>query len=303
MSVEISLCACVWNTSHLLRRSVQTYLKQDIDPSRWELIVIDDNSQDDVRDAIKPLEGKINVQYRRLEHSFGMRGNTVSLNTAFGMAKGHILAETTPECLLPPDAVRQLLEPHAVNPRCFVALKTYNLTMEMQQIIDTVDWQSDILNISALPEWNGNWCQNNVANMNFVTHQICSIRKDVFFEISNGLGFPLFGGYGEDDPWFNMVRYQKGVRGITLPNSCMAVHQWHAPFDYWMAKGRAPNLNKFRHTMSNYLGDKSGFVPEGGTCVTWDGGSHEQMSQADIDGWGRLDSSVLKTGILPEIIV
>lgn len=302
MSIEISMCMAVWNTSHLLRRSVQTYLKQDLDPERWELIVIDDNSQDDVEEALKPLVGKINLQHRRLEHSFGMRGNTVSLNTAFGMAKGSILGETTPECLLPPHAVRSLLEPHGTHPRCFVALKTYNLTMGQQLAIDQVDWPSNILNISKLPEWDGKWCQNNVANTNFVTHQICSIRKVVFFEIMNGLGFPLFGGYGEEDPHYELMRYQKGVQGITLPVSCMAVHQWHAPFVYWMAKGRAPNLNKHKHSMSNYLGDRSGYIPDGGTCVTWDNGSHEQMSKEEIAGWLNLDAAVIGSGV-PEQIV
>lgn len=123
MSVELSLCLAVWNTSHLLRRSVQTYLRQDIDSSRWELIVIDDNSLDDVQEAIAPLQGRLNVRYVRLNHSYGMRGNTVSFNTAFGMAHGHIIAETTPECMLPCDAVRQLLEPHRMHPQCFVALR------------------------------------------------------------------------------------------------------------------------------------------------------------------------------------
>lgn len=302
MSVEISLCVCVWNTSHLLRRSVQTYLRQDVDPSRWELIVIDDNSQDDVAAAIAPLTGKINVRMVRLNHPDGMRGNTVAFNTAFGMAQGHILAETTAECMLPKDGVRQLLEPHLRNHRCFVALKTYNLTREVQNAIDTVNWQDDIMAISTLPGWNDPWVQNNVANKNFGTHQICSIRRDVFFEITKGKGFPLFGDYGSEDPWYCGTREKSGVIGITLPNECMAVHQWHAPFQYWMAKGRGPRLNKFAHSTSNYLADKSGHVPDGGTCMIWDGGSHEQLSNSEKAQWAALDADVLATGVSQQML-
>ena len=559
MAIELSLCVCVWNTSHLLKRSVQTYLKQDIDPSRWELIVIDDNSQDDVEDAIAPLKGKINLRYERLDHSYGMRGCTVAFNTAFKMARGSILAETTAESMLPKDAIRQLLTPHLSNPKCFVALKTYNLTREQQKMIDMADWQSDIMNISKLPGWDSKWCQNNVATTHFGTHMICSIRKEVFFGITKGRGFPLFGGYGclsgetrvltadlkwvrndslkvgdmlvgvtehqtrlakrklelsrvnsiqdvhrnsfrvvtEDgrdiiaseehlwlmadisvdgkrkqsywkrtdelvvgdeirkllnvgeerdsfesgwmagfldgegstesgsglrirasqnpgsvldyamsllekwkidfharqkydtkasgwskrkghcwdlktrntaaalellisaparrfqqrwvgiglptkhgcvssrvvriepvgmktligmktstktfiaeglvshnceDPWYAGTRQQNGVQDITLPNTCMGIHQWHAPFQYWMAKGRGPMMNKHAHTMSNYMGDTSGYVPAGGTCMIWDGGSHEQLSDADKAQWATLDADVLATGV-PAFIV
>ena len=302
MSIELSLCVCVWNTSHLLRRSVQTYLQQDIDRDKWELIVIDDNSQDDVAAAIAPLIGKMHVRLLRLNHSDGMRGNTVAFNTAFSMAQGHILAETTAECLLPKDGVRRMLEPHQTNPRCFVALKTYNLTPGIQKVIDTVNWQNDILEISKLPGWKDAWVQNNVANRNFGTHQICSIRKDVFNHVTNGKGFPLFCDYGTDDPWYCGNREKARVQGITLPNECMAIHQWHAPFQYWMSKGRGPRFNRHAHTMSNYMGDTSGHVPAGGTCCIWDGGSHEQLSEAEKARWKELDADVLATGVPASLI-
>jgi glycosyltransferase involved in cell wall biosynthesis len=292
----------VWNTSHLLQRSIHTYLQQDIDPATWELIVIDDNSQDDVAGTVAMLNGKINIRTIRLNHQFGMRGNTVSFNTAFGMARGHILAETTAECLLPKDGIRKLLEPHRADDRCFVALKTYNLTREIQRAIDTVNWQEDIMAVSTLPGWNSPWVQNNVANMNFGTHQICSIRKDVFYQIASH-GFPLFGDYGSEDPWYAGRRERHSVRGVTLPNDCMAIHQWHPPFQYWMAKGRGPLLNKFAHSMSNYLEDRSGEVPDGGTCTIWDGGSHERLSDAEKDQWKAMDADVLATGVSPALLI
>jgi len=559
MAIEFSLCVCVWNTSHLLKRSVQTYIKQDIDPARWELIVMDDSSQDDVQNALRPLLGKINLRYERLEHSEGMRGNTVAFNTAFRLARGHILAETTAECLLPRDAISQMLEPHKTNPRCFVALKTYNLRPEMQAVIDRVDWESDIMNVAEIQGWDEAWVQNNVANTHFGTHQICSIRKDVWYEITKGQGFPLYCDYGcldgktkvltedlrwvrndslkvgdvlvgvtenpvgkskrkleksqvlsigevrknsfriitedgrdivsseehlwltanmrstgsqrdvlwkrtdklkvgdeirklvdvgekrdvfdsgwmagiidgegsasgdsglrvqitqnpgdvldramsvltnwgidfsahkryerkgkwgssrdgrcwdlrtrntasalellisapsvrlknkwvgiglpvkkdcvaskiisiepvgmrtligmmtstktfiaeglvshnSEDPWYCGLREKSNVMDITLPNWCMAIHQWHAPFQYWMAKGRGPRMNKFAHTMSNYMNDRSGHVPEGGTCEIWDKGSHEQLPDDEKAKWKLLDDKVLDTGIPRSII-
>jgi hypothetical protein len=196
-----------------------------------------------------------------------------------------------------------MLDPHATNPRCFVALKTYNLTREVQRVIDSADWRTNIMAISSLPGWGEPWVQANVANKHFGTHQICSYKKDVWFEITKGKGFPLFGDYGSDDPWACGLRERTRVQDITLPNECMAIHQWHPPFQYWQAKGRGPKLNKFAHTMSNYMNDTSGHVPDGGTCVIWDGGSHAELSDEEKAEWKKLDADVLEFGTLPSIVV
>jgi glycosyltransferase involved in cell wall biosynthesis len=301
--IELSLCICVWNTSHLLKRSIHSYVNQDLDPARWELIVIDDNSHDDVGAAIEFAQGRINVRKVRLEHSYGMRGNTVAFNKAFDMAHGHILAETTPETMLPRNLLTRLLEPHDTNSRCFVAMKTYNLTREDQALIDTVDWKSDPMAVRDLPGFMSDWTQNNVKTVHFGTHQTCSIRKSVFMEITNGRGFPLYCGYGDEDPFYAGRRESRKVQDITLPNDCMGVHQWHAPFQYWMAKGHGPMLNKFAHSMSNYMNDQSGEVPKGGGSQIWDGCSKEKLSPAEIEEWGRLDEAVLATGVDPNLLL
>jgi hypothetical protein len=108
--------------------------------------------------------------------------------------------------------------------------------------------------------------------------------------------------HNSEDPWFCGLRSVEKVEDITLPNSCMAIHQWHAPFQYWQSKGRGHRMNKFAHTMSNYMNDKSGYVPEGGTCTMWDGGSHEQLTEAECLNWKTLDADVIETG-MSEIIV
>jgi glycosyltransferase involved in cell wall biosynthesis len=297
--MKISLCIAVWNTSHLLRRSIHTFLRQDFPVDDWELIVIDDNSQDDVEAAIEPAWDKINMSYVRLDHDYGMRGCAVSYNTAFEMAEGEIIAETTPETLLPPNALSVMYEPHASNGRAFVAMKTHNLTIELQRAIDDVDWMSDIMAIADLPGWDHPWVQSNVDIPHFGTHQTCSIRKKVFYDITDGKGFPLFGDYGTEDPWYSGVREEKGIKDITIHDP-MPIHQWHPPFTYWIAKGRAPHLNKFAHSMTNYLEDDR--VPDGGSCTIWDSGSHEQLSEDEVQEWKKLDDVLVEIGV-PEHII
>jgi glycosyltransferase involved in cell wall biosynthesis len=302
MTVEISLCTAVWNTSHLLKRSIYTYMNQDLDPNRWELIIIDDNSLDDVKTVIAPLEGKINIRYVRLDHGYGMRGNTISFNTAFEMSQGNIIAETTPECMLPPDALSRMLLPHYIEPRCFVALKTHNLTPELQLMLDTVDWKKDLNLIRDLPGWSHAWVHANDNITHFGTHQICSIKKSVFYEITERRGFPLFCDYGSEDPWYSGLRERKGIKDITLPNSCMAIHQWHLPFQYWISKGYGPNLNFSAHSKANYMDDKSGHVPPGGSCTIWDKGIRDEISQEQKLAWRAFDDLAITSGISKKIV-
>ena len=76
--MKLSLILMCWNTSHLLARTLRTLQKQTLDD--WELIVVDDMSEDDVPLVLRQNGEGLPIKYHRLEHEMGMRGNTVSLN-------------------------------------------------------------------------------------------------------------------------------------------------------------------------------------------------------------------------------
>jgi GT2 family glycosyltransferase len=301
--IKCSLVICVWSTSHLLKRTIETYCQQDFPTENWELIVIDDNSPDDVFDVVQYAFGRINIRYIRLQHEYGMRGNTVSFNTGFAWANGDVLMESTPEIMFQKTTIRDMYEPHLTEPRAFVATKTYNLEYNTQLLIDTVDWRSDVNNIRSLEGFMSPWTQRNVPNHHFGTHQSCSIKKDTWFEITRGFGFPLYGDYGSDDPFYCGLRERTAVKDITIMDEQkMLVHQWHLPFNFFSSMGYAPMLNKQNHTNSNYLGDESGEVPAGGTAMIWDKGSSEKIGDAEKLEWKGKDEWFLNTGGDPSII-
>lgn len=301
--IKASLTICVWATSHLLKRSIETYCQQDFPKEEFEIIVIDDNSPDDVLEAIQFAIGKINIRYIRLEHKYGMRGNTVSFNTGFAWSHGAVLMESTPEIMLQKSTIRDMYEPHLSNDRCFVATKTYNLEYGTQMLIDTVDWRADLNNIRKVEGFDSPWTQRNVENTHFGTHQSCSIKKSVWYEITRGFGFPLYGDYGSDDPFYCGLRERCGVKDITvMEEEKMLVHQWHLPFNFFSSMGYAPMLNKQNHSNSNYLGDESGEVPEGGTSMIWDKGSDEKIGDSEKLEWKGRDQHFIDTGGLPSII-
>lgn len=299
--IKVSLTICVWNTSHLLKRSIEAFCKQDFPSFNWELIVIDDCSLDNVEEAIEFAKGKINMRYVRLEHEYGMRGNCVAFNTGFAFSRGEILMESTPEIIFTKDGVRVMYEPHLTEERAFVATKTYNLEYSTQLLIDTVDWREDANNIKSLEGFMSPWTQSNVSNTHFGTHQSCSIKKKVFYEITNNHGFPLYGDYGTEDPMYCGLRERVNVKDITIMEP-MLFHQWHLPFSYFVSMGYAPMLNRWNHTTSNYLGCESGLVPEGGTSVIWDKGSAEKLSDEQILEWKDKDEWFIKSGGLPSIV-
>lgn len=292
--MKASLCIALWNMEHLLIRSIETFCKQDFPKDDWELIIISDMSEGNIQPILDFAEGKINIQHIHLDHDYGMRGNTAAFNHAFSIAKGEVLMETTAETMFTTDMVWKLYEPHLLYDRAFVAAKTYNLTPELQMLIDTVDWRVDVSRIMTLPNFYNDWTLNNFKNTHFGTHQTCSIKRKVFYELFP-TGFPLYGDYGSEDPRYSGVRSMNGIKDITIMQP-MAFHQWHPPFQWHMAKGKAKHFNRWAHSMSNYMNDTTGEVPDGGTCMIWDNGSHEQQSEAEIAEWATWDERVKATG-------
>lgn len=299
--IRMSLVICVWNTSHLLDRSLEMYCKQDLPKELWELIIIDDNSEDDCFEVIKQHAwGKINLRYIRLEHSYGMRGNTCAFNTGFAWGYGDIIAESTPETMFPENMLRKMYEPHLKHDGIFVSCKTFNLTPEIQMAIDKVDWREDIGNIMLIPGFFNPRTLNNFQTTYFGTHQTCSLKKTTFYKLFKN-GYPLYCDYGSEDPRFSGLRERHGVRTITIMQP-MAIHQWHPQWAFWATMGKAHNCNKNGHTIRNVMNDMSidengnRTVPDGGTCCIWDGGSTEGYSPEQIADQRTWDERVKATG-------
>ncbi len=291
-----SVIVPIWGNAHLLKNSLWTYCNQDFPQDQVEWIFIDDCSPDNPREVLKYAEGKINFTYVRIEHPHKWRGCAISFNTGFQMARGNILCETTAETMWQPNVLKVLCEPHETNDKLFVACKTYNLRPEVQEKINSVDWKSDLYNIKTIDGFDDPFTLNNVKTENFVTHQTCSIRKKTFLDIMPYGRFPMFSGYGEEDPWYSNRRDINGVKGITI-NEPMPIHQWHPSAQWHMAHEDMPLLNKDVHAISNYMNDLSGEVPDGGGSQMWSGGNNNGLSDEEKASWrGLLDEWVKRTG-------
>jgi len=300
--IKLSIVVSVWSTEHQMKNSIKTWAKQDFPKDEWELIVVNDCALGDVKGIIEPYRDKINMQYIEFNHTVGMRGNTIALNTGWMCARGEYIAESTPETMWPPNMIRMLYELHEGHPRRFVNFKTYNLTPEMQLLINTVDWESDLQNLTKLPGWESDWVQQNKKKgSDWRTHQTDSIKKSLFFDITSGYGFPLFSGYGEDDPYFSGLRERTRIEDyVVLEPLC--IHQHHLPFNYFASLGHAPNLNRHNHTTRNIWNDVSGRVPDNGTCAIFDGQDKTGMTEQEKQDWRKWDDYFLKSGGDPKYL-
>lgn len=289
----LSLVLMCYNTAHLLARTLETLKKQTL--TDWEFIVVDDSSEDDVPDCLRRHGEGLPVQYHRLEHSFGMRGNTFSINYGVEQAKGHVVMWSTPEVMLPPYALEAVCNTHAdLRDRlAWVTIPSHGLTAELQLRIDETGWRDDIHNIKNLvdnidpADWNSVWFYLNFykdgrrdwqskeeAGIPYGNNQTVAVVREKWLDTVGS--FPLFCDYGTDDPWIASERKKHGYEDFTLWDQ-EAYHQWHTTCQYWMALGKAPNWNKHGHTTSNLMDDSR--VPDGGTCEIWDKGDRSPLSE------------------------
>lgn len=308
--MKLSLILMCWNTSHLLKRTIHTLSQQTMDD--WELILIDDNSQDDVWGAVKLYQDDIKIHYHRLEHDFGMRGNTASINYGLDQAQGHVVMWSTPEVMLPMNALRAAYDVLTQRPDelLWVTVPSHGLSIDVQLLIDSVPWHENVHAIKQLvgmtrPEdWDSVW-----FNLNFYEHgrrdgkskrelgipygnnQTVAVVRETF--LSSIGTFPGFNDYGSDDCWVSSERKKAGYRDITLWDQ-EAYHQWHPPCQFWMALGNAPNWNARGHSTCNPTGDPR--VPEGGTCQTWDQGSTDPLTDEQVADMLKMHEVVTATG-------
>lgn len=300
--IKISIVVSVWGTEHLMKRSIQTWAKQDFPKDEWELIVINDNALGDVKSIIDPYRDKINMQYIEFNHMAGMRGNQIAFNIAWMCSAGKIIAESTPETLWTPNTIRMLYERHNGSKNRFIMFKTYNLTPDMQLKIDDVDWRSDIMNISKIKGWDSEWVQlNKKKGKDWGSHQTDSINKETWYRITNNLGFGLYNDYGSDDPEFLGIRRNKGIEDHVILEPLL-IHQHHLPWDYFASLGHSPLTNKKNHSIMNVWNDISGRVPETGSCQIWDGGDQSKMTQEECDKWRSYDEYFIKSGGNPKYL-
>lgn len=106
--MKISLVISIKNRTKLFSRSIKMYNKQTIPKEDWEMVVVDDMSDEDVLGTLKKY-AKFNWQYIKMDskkNDFPIYwGPSLSNNIGFKSAKGEVLVITGPEMLMQENAL------------------------------------------------------------------------------------------------------------------------------------------------------------------------------------------------------
>ena len=274
MAPKISVCITTRGKHWLLARAIYWLAKQDLPREDWELIVVDDGSEEPIAPTLDPFRDQVNIQDFRLEHSDGWRGITVGMLYAFQQAQAPIVMESNSHLLLPKESVRLLLELHTdpelralyceTNPKMergiqmrpnwlWISLRGFTLNTEATEKIDTVDWHTDVAALWKIPEtdcaWTKLWLPEGPEGKKFYgSHLCCSICKGTF-TILRPWGSDGYKDYGTDDPAYAGVRRKEGVVDLNVwPVPQMFAHMAHNNHIEDCMELTPSRLNKHGHT-------------------------------------------------------
>ena len=125
----ISVLLCVFNDEKYIQESIESIISQTY--KNWELIVIDDGSEDKSYQLLKQIkDSRIHI-YRQSN-----RGLTRSLNIAAGYAKGEFLARQDADDLSLPDRFERQIDLFRQNPSLFLVGSDLAFINEVGEIVE-----------------------------------------------------------------------------------------------------------------------------------------------------------------------
>lgn len=238
--IAVSAVLSIHNRSVLFKRALDGYLWQTLPPDRWEIILVDDMSTEDLRHTYKDLIGKINIRHILMDHTkhpvFKERNPgwkpgklaswfhtpALSLNIGFTLARGAVICLCHPEVLHAPQnferAARRLARENA-----FLFGTTYLGIQETNRWLDQYEWTGTT--------WRG-------FLENIRSHALKKFRSDEFYWYTSflpttaaravgGVDFRYLNGVAAEDDDFRERVLRGGWPPIYAPE-IEGLHQDHS---------------------------------------------------------------------------
>jgi glucosyl-dolichyl phosphate glucuronosyltransferase len=107
-SLRVTVAIITYNRSRYLRQTLSGMVRQDYPGDRWELLVIDNNSEDETRDVVNSFLTS-NPSPRRIVET--RQGLDYGRNRAIEEARGDLIVLVDDDILVEPDWLSQLIAP------------------------------------------------------------------------------------------------------------------------------------------------------------------------------------------------
>lgn len=144
MKLQTSVIICTYNRANLLRRALDALARQTISPDQYELIVIDDGSQDDTPGVCTMMSNKLpNLKYFFMGNNVG---NASARNAGIKKASGYYILFIDDDCIPDEDWIEKMLYALRQEPIVAGAVKSthsnyYKLCHNIAQFHEFMPWK------------------------------------------------------------------------------------------------------------------------------------------------------------------
>lgn len=135
MAPRVSVLMPTYRQSAFLRRALESLRSQTL--RDWELVIVDDGSDDDTRQVLEPYLADPRIRYSRLERN---RGLGHALNLATSMARGEFIAYLPSDDCYFPEHLARLVGVLASRPEVYLAYGGVRWTAR-PAFVDEGAWQ------------------------------------------------------------------------------------------------------------------------------------------------------------------
>jgi len=118
---RISVVIPTYNRAELLQACLDSFIAQTLRPERYEVVVIDDGSNDTMADMLKRYSARLRLSMFRLTHS----GRSAARNLGIFAAQGDIVLFSDDDSLAHPRLLEEVLKTHDERPEEHIAVLGY----------------------------------------------------------------------------------------------------------------------------------------------------------------------------------
>ncbi|MCX8057172.1 MAG: glycosyltransferase [Ignavibacteria bacterium] len=159
------------NEAHKLRRCVLSILQQNFERDRYEIILVDDNSNDDYLNSIYDLIEKEKIRLIKLENHSGKKR---AIEKGISEAANEIIVTTDADCYHSKNWLKSLIETFDEQTGFVAGKVVYSKTKNLFEEFQKIEFASLVSIGSA-------FIGNNIPLL--ANGASCAYRKDLFFQV------------------------------------------------------------------------------------------------------------------------
>jgi glycosyltransferase involved in cell wall biosynthesis len=177
-TLQISAVVCTYSNASLLRRTLDSLIKQTLPPQEYEIIVVDNNSTDNTPEVVREFQEQYSHQIHYVLET--TQGLSAARNTGIRQSSGPIISFIDDDAEADPNWLAAVVEAFRQNPDAWgVGGNTFAIWDAKRPAWLTDDFLADLSIQDRGPE------ERKLTRREHILGTNCSFRREVFTEIGN----------------------------------------------------------------------------------------------------------------------